>query len=323
MFHKKLKLLAMAFIFALLPLCNASAADWPTKPITLISPFGAGGDSDLTARVWAEFAKPELGQPVIVVNKTGGGGVVGSLFAAKAKPDGYTLFLAQAGPNIIIPMTAKGADYGFESFDYISRIMMANCAVVAKPDSPWKNLKEFAEATHKAPGKLIFASPSANSWLTFAMRNWFEQAGVKVKIVEYKSGGEAATAVMGGHADMTFLFPQNYSAMAQAGKLKILAIGFKSDTFKNAPTFEELGYPGNYYGWAGIAAPKGTPAAILEKLTEVSKKVVNTPGYVKAIENMGATPNFETGPEWMKQLKEQYAEMEKVLTSLGLNNRNK
>ncbi|MFQ8737175.1 MAG: Bug family tripartite tricarboxylate transporter substrate binding protein [Bilophila wadsworthia] len=119
----------------------AQASDYPNKPIQLVSPYGAGGDSDLTARVWAEFAKKKLGQPVVVVNKTGGGGLTGSLFAAKAKPDGYTLFLAQAGPNIIIPLTAKGANYSFDSFDYIARIMVANCAVVVNKDAPWNNLK--------------------------------------------------------------------------------------------------------------------------------------------------------------------------------------
>ena len=117
----------------------AQASDYPNKPIQLVSPYGAGGDSDLTARVWAEFAKKKLGQPVVVVNKTGGGGLTGSLFAAKAKPDGYTLFLAQAGPNIIIPLTAKGANYSFDSFDYIARIMVANCAVVVNKDAPWNN----------------------------------------------------------------------------------------------------------------------------------------------------------------------------------------
>lgn len=150
---------------------------------------------------------------MVVVNKTGGGGLTGSLFAAKAKPDGYTLFLAQAGPNIIIPLTAKGANYSFDSFDYIARIMVANCAVVVNKDAPWNNLKEFEAAAKKEPGKLVFASPAATSWLTFAMRNWFTGTGVQVKQVEYKSGGEAATAVLGGHADMTFLFPQNYAPM--------------------------------------------------------------------------------------------------------------
>ena len=297
------------------------AADYPTKPIQLVSPFGAGGDSDLTARVWADAAKKRLGQPIVVVNKTGGGGLAGTLFAAAAKPDGYTLFLAQAGPNIIIPLTAKGTDYGFESFEYVARIMMANCAVVVRQDSPYKNLKELAEAAGKEPGKIVFASPSATSWLTFAMRNWFTSAGVTVKQVEYKSAAEAATAVLGGHADMTFLFPQNYAPMASAGKLKILAIGAKSEEFPDAPTFAEQGYTGNYYGWAGIAAPKGTPREILDKLNAVTKDVVMDPEYVKAIKNMKASPDYATGDAWMRQLKEQYAEMEKVLTDLGLTNK--
>ena len=241
----------------------AQASDYPSKPIPLVSPYGAGGDSDLTARVWAEFAKKKLGQPVVVVNKTGGGGLTGSLFAAKAKPDGYTLFLAQAGPNIIIPLTAKGANYSFDSFDYIARIMVANCAVVVNKDAPWN-------------------------------------------------------AVLGGHADMTFLFPQNYAPMASADKLKILAIGTKSDVYPNAPTFAEQGYEGNYYGWAGIAAPKGTPKEILDRLAAISEEIVKDPEYIKAIKNMNATPDYSTGEAWMKQLKEQYAEMNKVLTDLGL-----
>ena len=299
----------------------AQAADYPTKPIQLVSPYGAGGDSDLTARVWAEFAKKKLGQPVVVVNKTGGGGLTDSLFAAKAKPDGYTLFLAQAGPNIIIPLTAKGANYGFDSFDYIARVMLANCAVVVSKDSPYKTLKEFEEAAKKEPGKLVFASPAATSWLTFAMRNWFTSTGVKIKQVEYKSGGEAATAVLGGHADMTFLFPQNYAPMASADKLRILAIGTKSDVYPDAPTFAEQGYQGNYYGWAGIAAPKGTPKEILDRLAAISEEIVKDPEYIKAIKNMNASPDFTTGEAWMKQLKEQYAEMNKVLTDLGLTNR--
>ena len=127
------------------------------------------------------------------------------------------------------------------------------------------------------------------------------------------SGGEAATAVLGGHADMTFLFPQNYAPMASADKLKILAIGTKSDVYPNAPTFAEQGYEGNYYGWAGIAAPKGTPKEILDRLAAISEEIVKDPEYIKAIKNMNATPEA-----WMKQIKEQYAEMNKVLTDLGL-----
>ncbi|RRD69176.1 MULTISPECIES: tripartite tricarboxylate transporter substrate binding protein [unclassified Desulfovibrio] len=315
------KVLAVLVVPCLLTLCMGmlvSAAEYPDKPIQLVSPFGAGGDSDLTARVWAEFAKEKLGQPVVVVNKTGGGGLTGSLFAARAKADGYTLFLGQAGPNIIIPLTVKGADYNFDSFEYIARIMVANCAAVAPADAPWKNLKELAEAAKKEPRKYIFASPAATSWLTFAMRSWFSKNGVQMKIVEYKSGGEAAAAVMGGHAHMTFLFPQNYSSMTSAGKMKILAMGTKSELYPEAPTFSELGYQGNYYGWGGIVAPKGTPKEILEKLGKVTEEITKNPEFVKAIKNMQASPDYTSGEAWVKQIKDQYGEMKQVLTDMGI-----
>lgn len=305
-----------AFLLAGGLVTSAQAADYPTKPIQLVSPYGAGGDSDLTARVWAEFAKKKLGQPVVVVNKTGGGGLTGSLYAAKANPDGYTLFLAQAGPNLIVPQTAKGAGYTLDSFDYIARIMVANCAVVVSPDAPWKNLKEFAEDAKKNPGKLIFASPAATSWLTLAMRGWQNVSGTQLKQVEYKSGAEATTAVLGKHSDMTFLFPLNYGPMVSAGKLKILAIGAKSEQFPDAPTFEELGFKGNYYGWGGIAAPKGTPKEILEKLAAVTEEITKDPEFIKAIKNMNATPDFTKGDKWVEQLKTQYAEIGDVLKSL-------
>ena len=118
--------------------------------------------------------------------------------------------------------------------------------------------------------------------------------------------------------NMTFLFPQNYAPMASADKLKILAIGTKSDVYPDAPTFAELGYEGNYYGWGGIAAPKGTPKEILDRIAAISAEIVKDPEYIKALHNMHATPDYAVGEPWMKQLKEQYGEMNKVLTDLGL-----
>jgi tripartite-type tricarboxylate transporter receptor subunit TctC len=305
------------FLVCALVTTSTMAGDYPTKPIQLISPYGAGGDSDMTARIWAEFAQRKLGQPVVVVNKTGGGGLTGSLFAASAKADGYTLFLAQAGPSIIMPLTTH-AGYDFNSFDYIARIMVANCAVVANPEQPYNDLAELAAKAKDEPGKIIFASPSATSWLTFAMRNWQNTTGCQLKQVEYQSGAEATTAVLGKHADMTFLFPQNYVPMAKAGKLKILAVGAKSEDFPEAPTFAELGYKGNYFGWGGIAAPKGTPKDVLEKLTAVTEEITKDPEFIKAIKNMGAAPDFTPGEKWISELNDQTEEMRAVLTSLGM-----
>lgn len=138
----------------------AYAAAYPQKPITLISPYGAGGDSDIAARVWAEFAKKELGQPVLVVNKTGGGGLTGTMFASKARPDGYTLFLGQLGPCVMLPITTKAGGLNKDSFDMVARFATSNTGVVANADSPWTTLKDFEHDAKQNPQKYTFSDPS-------------------------------------------------------------------------------------------------------------------------------------------------------------------
>lgn len=292
-------------------------AEYPIKPITLVSPYGAGGDSDLSARIWAEFAKKELGQPVLVVNKTGAGGLTGTLFASRAKPDGYTLFLGQAGPCIMVPLITKTGGLNQNSFDYLSRFMLTNSGVVVSADSPWNNFKEFQEAAMKEPGKYVFSSPSATSWLSLAFRSWLFQNDVKTKIVEYSSGAEAATSIIGGHGDITFVFPPNYTSLVEAGKLKILALGTKNDAYPDVPTFEELGYKGNYFGWSGIVIPHGAPQEIKDKLIAVTDKISKNPDFIKAINNLGFTLDNTSGDAWKKQVDAQYEEMRVVLGELG------
>ena len=306
----------MAFAFVM-GFSMEAKAEYPEKPITLVSPYGAGGDSDVSARIWAEFARKELGQPVLVVNKTGAGGLTGTLFAAKAKPNGYTLFLGQAGPCIMVPLITKTGGLNKNSFDYLSRFILTNSAVVANTDAPWNNLKEFQEAALKEPGKYIFSSPSATSWLALAFRSWLFQNGVKAKVVEYTSGAEGATSILGKHGDVTFLFPPNYTSLVDSGKLKILAIGAKSDKYPDVPTFAELGYKGNYYGWSGIVIPKGAPQEIKDKLIAVTDKISKDPEFIKAITNLGFTPDNTSGLEWQKQVDAQYQEMHTVLNELG------
>lgn len=292
-------------------------AEYPDKPITLVSPYGAGGDSDVAARVWAEFAKKELGQPVLVVNKTGGGGLTGTLFASKAKPDGYTLFLGQAGPCVMTPLLTKTGGLNKDSFDYAARFLIANSGVVVNADAPWNTLQEFQADASKNPGKYIFSNPSATSWLALAFRSWLFQNDVDAKVVEYTSGAEAATAVMGKHGDISFLFPPNYVSLVDAGNLKLLALGTKNDKYPNVPSFEEQGYKGSYYGWSGIVLPAGAPQEIVDRIIEVTEKISKDPAFIEAITNLGFVPNVKVGAEWKAEVDAQYAEMHDVLDELG------
>lgn len=294
-----------------------AGGDYPKKPIKLIVCYSPGGDADLTARVWADFAEKELGQPVVVVNKTGGGGVTGSTFAANSKPDGYTLYLAQAGATMIAPQTSKTA-YGMDSFEFISRIMIGNCGIVVKADAPWNTLEDFVKDAKANPGKLIYGSPGASTWLTLAVQHWEMLAGVDLKHVEHQGSAPAVTSLLGGHVDMSFVFPQSYVPQVKSGKLKLLALGEKSDKYPNVPSFGELGYEGSYFGWGGIAAPKGVPQEVVTKIAETTKTLVNNPEFIKAIENIHATPSYLGPEEWSPILKAQYEGLSKVIDKLGI-----
>ncbi len=314
-----------SFVFSVLAcmgifLSDAKAADYPTKTITLISPYGAGGDSDLSARVWAEFASKELGQRVIVANKTGGGGLTGTMEAARARADGYTLFLAQAGPCITIPLTTNTGGLNKNSFNFVSRFAVTYSGVVVNKDAPWKNLKEFEAAAKKSPNTLIFSDPSPTSWLTFAFRGWLNENDIKTKIVSYTSGAEAATSLIGkpdSKNSITMLFPANYNTLVNSGELKLLAVGAKNDKHPNVQTFEEQGYKGSYYAWSGIAVPANTPQAVKDKIMAVTDKITKNPEFIKAIQNLGFIVDNTSGEAFQKAVDKQYEEMTVIVKSLG------
>ncbi len=313
------KIMAMMLALSMfVGVTSEAKAEYPTKPITLVSPYGAGGDSDLSARVWAEFAKKELGQPVLVVNKTGAGGLTGTLFASKAKPDGYTLFLAQAGPNIVIPITTSTGGLNRNSFDFLYRFGITNPGVIVHTDAPWNTLKEFEEDVKANKLSPIFADSSATSWLTFAFRGWFNDANIVPKSVSYNSGAEAATSIVGEHTDITMLFSTNYIPLVNAGKLKLLALGAKDPKYPNIPTFNEQGYKGNYFAWSGIAIPAGAPQEVKDKLIEVTDKITQDPEFIKAIENLGFISDRTKGQEFQDAINLQYVDMERTIESLGL-----
>lgn len=308
--------LAMALAFS--AGSGAYAADYPVKPITVISPYGAGGDSDIAARVWAEFAKQELGQPVLVVNKTGGGGLTGTMFAAKARPDGYTLFLGQLGPCVMLPITTKAGGLNKDSFEMIARFATSNTGAVVSADAPWKNLTDFEKDAAANPQKYTFSSPSATSWVALAFKSWIYNNKLQLKNVEYVSGAEAATAVLGKHGDITFLFRANFDALVKGGKLKLLAVGDKMEEYPDVPTFAELGYEGNYMAWAAIAAPKGVPDDIKAKLQAVTEKIAKNPEFIKALENVGYTINYLDGAAFKQEVDKQYVEMQTLLKAMNL-----
>ncbi len=264
-----------------------NANDYPNKPITFIVPYGAGGGSDSRSRQIANALSIALGQPIIVDNKPGAGGNIGTDAIAKAKPDGYTIGMGNFAPLAVNQALFKNLRYDPIN-DLIPIILIdKGPLVLAVPaNSPFKNVKDVVDAAKAKPGTLTFGSGGIGGSHQLSAELFKINAGIDMIHVPYKSGSAATTDLLAGN--VTLMFEQMYSAMPniKAGKLKALAITSKkrSSEIPNVPTFAEAGYPKvEVLNWQGLIAPKGTPKAIIDKLNQSVNKILKDPKIRDAI----------------------------------------
>ncbi|MBN3562289.1 Bug family tripartite tricarboxylate transporter substrate binding protein [Aliamphritea spongicola] len=278
-------------------------AEYPEKPINVIVPYGAGGDSDLTTRIWADAVEKELGVPVVVINKAGGGGVVGTSFVANSKNDGYTLINAGLGNMLVTPNFSK-TPYDFDSFEPIVKMTAVPLAVVVSKDSPYTNFDEFV-AGAKA-NKLTQGSWGASSSGTILANIIADQAGYSVKYVHAKGAAASMVSVVGGHIDSAVSFPPAFGPHVKGDRARALVMNQKMDAFPGVPTFADYGIKGSFEGWSGVFAPKGVPEEVITKLKAATAKVMTDPKVLQSYENIGAVVDFRYGPEWVADMKVTY-----------------
>lgn len=291
--------------------------DYPVKPINHIVPWPPGGDTDLVARSWAGYAEKILGQPVIVINKVGGGGVAGTTFAAKAKPDGYTLIQASPGGNLVAPQLAR-PDYNLDSFTPVCLITASPYGIAVNINSPWKTLDDFVQSAKKNPGKFLFGSAGAATSNTLVATHWIRQSGIELKYIHHQGAAPATTALLGGHVDIALLAPQSFIPQLKSKKVRLLVVGAPLDDYPEVPTFDKLGYKGYFIGWSGIFAPRGTPKYVIKKLADTTKEIMKDPAFIKILKNINATPSYMGPEEWQNALKQQYIDIGKVIDEMGL-----
>ena len=279
-----------AFLFAggLLTV-PAQASDYPNKPIQLVSPYGAGGDSDLTARVWAEFAKKKLGQPVVVVNKTGGGGLTGSLFAAKAKPDGYTLGVTPSAPLAMHPHMRK-VPYTLDSFDFVGRILKAPYIVMVAKTAPWNTLDDMLKDMKANPNTFFFASSGEGSVPYFAMMDLFKKAGAQVRHVPFSGDADAFQAIAGNRVQV---YTSTAGSLDQYD-VKGLALmdATRDPLLPSLPTVKESGVEAYYSQWMPLLAPKGLPADVKATLSDAMRKAMQSPEFVERLHKLNLVPGY-------------------------------
>lgn len=285
---------------------GAALAAYPEKPINVIVPWGAGGDSDLTTRIWADAVEKELGVPVVVINKPGGGGIVGTSFVARAKKDGYTLINAGLSNMLITPNFSK-TPYSFDSFAPILKMTSVPLAVVVAEDSPYTTFDQFVAAAKNKT--LTQGSWGASSSGTIQANIIAEQMGYKVKYVHAKGAADSMVSVVGGHIDSAASFPPAFGPHVKADRARALVMNQKMDAFPGVPTFAEYGIKGSFEGWSGVFAPAGVPQDVLDKLTAATAKAMKDPKVLAAYQNIGAVVDFRHGQQWISDMKTTYSIM--------------
>jgi tripartite-type tricarboxylate transporter receptor subunit TctC len=306
--NSKKSLLTLIGAFALSVSASSVFAEYPDKPIQVIVPWGAGGDSDLTTRIWADAVEKELGVPIVVINKAGGGGIVGTSIASRAKNDGYTLMNAGLSTVLVSPNFSK-TPYDLDSFSPIIKMTSLPFALVVSKDSPYQNFKDFVTAA-KAKSKTIGSFGAASSG-TILAKIIADQAGYAPRYVHASSTAESMTSLVGGHIDAAISLPPAFGPHVKADRATILAVNQKMEQYPNAPTFSEFGIKGSFEGWSGIFAPKGVPQEVVDKLIAVTAKIMKDPQVIKSYQNMGALVDFRHGPQWEADMKVTYDIMAK------------
>jgi tripartite-type tricarboxylate transporter receptor subunit TctC len=316
---------AFSCVVSILILCSGLylglAADYPTKPITLINVHPPGGFLDAPGRTYAIFAEKLLGKPMIIVNKPGASGMIGSVAGAQAPPDGYTLTLGCSS----IPL---GAEWEIvngrkpmvsqEDFTLIGSFILSPTLISVPYNSPWKTLADLVKDCQEKPDHYAFSTGGLYGMGHLAAELLVRTTGIKCRNVPYKGGLPAVSAVVGGHVDFTTQFSPQTIPLYKGKKLKILAI--QSDkrlkAIPEVPTVKEQGVDAEYQAWVGILAPKKTPLPIVEKLREVTAKVANDKAFIEAIEGTEEVVRYMNHVEFSKYWEMESNMAKKIWTQL-------
>jgi tripartite-type tricarboxylate transporter receptor subunit TctC len=266
-------------------------ADWPDHAIRWVVPFGPGGANDLIARAAAEAVSKRLGQPVVIENKPGAGAIIGADVVAKAKPDGYTWLIGAAG---VVTNSILRADMPYVDSDLlpVGMIAVAPSVIVVRTDVPANNLKEFVAWARTQAGGINWATAGGGSTPHF-VAEMLRESGVNLTIIPYKSGSEGMTAVLSGNVDATSEASIVVLPQVKAGKLKAMATTYSKriSAYDTLPTAQEQGFAGVLIGhWAGLFAPKGTPPAILERMSKELEAAVRSAEFRDKMVPAGIEP---------------------------------
>ena len=272
----------------------AAAQTYPARPVRLIVAFAPGGAADIIGRIIAAQLSEQVGEQIVVDNRGGAGGVIGTEIMVKAKPDGYTLLLFSSA-HAVNPSLYKLPYDPVRDLIPIARMAVAPSALVVHPSVPVNSVKDLVALAKKNPGKLDFASGGVGSFTHLATELFRTLTGIDFVIVQYKGVGPAVTDLLGGHTQASISTLSAFMSQINAGRLKVLGIGGskRSVVLPDVPTITEAGVPGYEASpWFGIAAPAGTPKAVIDKLSKDLSTVATAADAKKRLLDQGAEADY-------------------------------
>lgn len=291
----------------LLAACGAHAQSWPAKPLRVIVPFSAGGNTDSIARISAEFLGKRLGQAVVVDNKPGANGAIAAEAVTHAAPDGYTLFMATAPQMAVLPHLTKTPYDAQKDFEPVTIIASNVFAMAVGEKVPAKTLQEFAALARAQPGKLAYASAGNGSVSHLSMALFLAAAKLDMLHVPYKGGAPAMADVLGGQVPVYFANVAEVLPQIGGGRIRVLAVSGSQRVpqLASVPTVAESGYPGFQTNtWNGFAAPAKTPAAIVERIAQEMAAAAKDPEFNKRMEAIGVQVVCDKPAEMAAQLRD-------------------
>lgn len=283
-------LICVALAAATLALPAAAQQPYPAKPVNIVVPFPAGGSSDAMGRILAAELQAQLGQSFVVENRGGANGGIGSVAVARAVPDGYTLLISGVGSNAINYGLYNKLPYADKDFAHISLLATGPNVLVVNPEFPAKTIQEFLKLVKASPGKYQAANSGNGSSNHLGMQMLESAAGFKITPVPYKGGAAAISDTLAGHVPILTLNQDVLLPYVKSGKLRPIAVfsAERNPSYPNVPTIAESGFPGfSAVSWFGLAAPAGTPKAIIDKLAAASEKAMANPKVKEKLEAAG------------------------------------
>ncbi len=299
----------------------AAASDYPAKPIRIIAQFTPGSSTDILARIIAQKMGQDWNQQVVVDNRPGAGGVLGTDMGAKAPLDGYTLTMAVSAAFGINPSLYSKLPYDIiRDFAPISNLGLTPQTLVANPNAPFKSVKEFVAAAKEKPGQINYASLGNGSTSHLTMEMFRSAAGITLNHVPFKGSAEGHTALIGGQVPAMFDAIPATLPQIKSGRLRGLGIATlkRSPFLTELPTIAEAGYPGfEAVGWIGIAAPAKTPTAVLDKLNAEMIKILNEPDVKERLATLAFTPVGDSRAQFAAFIKAEIAKWGKAIRDSG------